>query len=355
MRYETWYALNRPRVKNFFENPKIIAPDICERSEFTLDDEGEYYIGNTGYGIVPINNTNQIRQFLLAVLNSSAAWFYIYQTSTVLENDFRRFLASYLRPIPIPQPDLEPDSADYESNFQKSVKKFETNNRLPRIEERGAFLSYLGGELTDLHKNRNHLNLALLDYLGTYSDGPTLGEMDHQPPSGLASSVLTETATSTDFETLRVTAARVERDGGDVRVLAVPYVKPTDEEEYETNSRGYATLDPVPAMELFDLSDAQADLVETFVPYAVEEADGFAGYRDNATATISPLDRLEGLTLPALADVENGIEGYVERRERAAELDEQIERTDELIDEIVYELYGLTDEEIEIVEETVGT
>jgi len=30
-----------------------------------------------------------------------------------------------------------------------------------------------------------------------------------------------------------------------------------------------------------------------------------------------------------------------------------IERTDDLIDEIVYELYGLTEEEIEIVEEAV--
>jgi len=29
-------------------------------------------------------------------------------------------------------------------------------------------------------------------------------------------------------------------------------------------------------------------------------------------------------------------------------------RTDTLIDEVVYELYGLTDEEIEIVEEAVG-
>lgn len=48
----------------------------------------------------------------------------------------------------------------------------------------------------------------------------------------------TETAESTDFETLRVTAARVERDGGDLRVLAVPYVKPADGDDYETNSRG---------------------------------------------------------------------------------------------------------------------
>ena len=40
-------------------------------------------------------------------------------------------------------------------------------------------------------------------------------------------------------------------------------------------------------------------------------------------------------------------------RERAEEFDAKIEQTDELIDEIVYELYGLTDEEIEFVEEAV--
>jgi len=40
--------------------------------------------------------------------------------------------------------------------------------------------------------------------------------------------------------------------------------------------------------------------------------------------------------------------------ERAVELDERIKRTDALIDELVYELYGLTDEEIEIVEDAVG-
>ena len=48
---------------------------------------------------------------------------------------------------------------------------------------------------------------------------------------------------------------------------------------------------------------------------------------------------------------------YLEPRDesaRAEKLDAKIERTDELIDEIVYELYGLTDEEIEIVNKEVG-
>jgi type II restriction/modification system DNA methylase subunit YeeA len=63
---------------------------------------------------------------------------------------------------------------------------------------------------------------------------------------------------------------------------------------------------------------------------------------------------LRKLTLPAVDDVREGLASYQETKERAEELEEKIERTDQLIDEIVYELYGLTAEEIEIVEEAVG-
>lgn len=66
------------------------------------------------------------------------------------------------------------------------------------------------------------------------------------------------------------------------------------------------------------------------------------------------MDRLRALTLPRVADVRDGLQSYRETVERAEELDREIERTDELIDQIVYDLYDLTDEEIEIVEEAVG-
>ena len=52
--------------------------------------------------------------------------------------------------------------------------------------------------------------------------------------------------------------------------------------------------------------------------------------------------------------VVDGLERYIDATERAEELDAKIEKTDDLIDEIVYELYGLTDEEIEIVESAVA-
>lgn len=84
------------------------------------------------------------------------------------------------------------------------------------------------------------------------------------------------------------------------------------------------------------------------------QAGGFAGFRETATKTNSLVDRLRKLTLPAVDNVRDGLESYVETMERAEELEAKIQRTDDRIDEIVYELYGLTDEEIEVVEEAVG-
>ncbi|SEF64604.1 hypothetical protein SAMN04488133_0340 [Halobellus limi] len=59
--------------------------------------------------------------------------------------------------------------------------------------------------------------------------------------------------------------------------------------------------------------------------------------------------------LPDPDDVADGLERYVDAKARAEELDEKIERADELddelIDEAVYTLYGLTDEAIETLGE----
>jgi type I restriction-modification system DNA methylase subunit len=355
MNYETWYALNRPREKDFFEYPKIIVPDICQKSEFTVDNSGEYYIGNTGYGVVPTQNDRTNRQYLLALLNSSTTWFYIYQTSTVLENDFRRFLASYLEPLPIPHQTTEQKlSDDNISYFERKLNKIhgasgDYSIKLPR-----TFLAFLGGKMTDLHKSRTELNLSLLDYIRPYSDGPTLTEVGtYQPPEGVGETRLA--ATAEEFENLRIGTVTCERESESAVVIhATARYKPDDEDAHETDRWGYTETEPMPAMRLTNLSETEADLVEAFVPVAVEEAGGFADFRETATKTNSLVDRLAALTLPDPDDVAEGLERYGEAVERAAELDRNIKRTDALIDEIVYELYGLSDEEIEIVEEAVG-
>jgi len=57
-------------------------------------------------------------------------------------------------------------------------------------------------------------------------------------------------------------------------------------------------------------------------------------FRETATKTNSLIDRLRKLTLPAVADVRDGLESYRETKERAEDLDAKIRRTDDLIDEI---------------------
>ena len=203
------------------------------------------------------------------------------------------------------------------------------------------------------------LNLSLLDHLGAYDDGPTLAEIGlTQPPRGSADSILQQTATEKpnlrvgDVDVVRESASTVE-----IRLRA--RYKPEasddlDESDFETDRWGYTETALEPALRITDLSATEADLIEAFVPVAVDEAGGFAGFRETATKTNSLVDRLRKLTLPRVADVEDGLQSYVQTKERAEELEAKIEKTDRLIDEIVYELYGLTEEEIEIVEEAVG-
>jgi hypothetical protein len=213
-----------------------------------------------------------------------------------------------------------------------------------------------------LKQKHADLNLSLPDHLGTYTDGPTLSEIGlTQPPEDSADSILRQTAA--ERPNLRVGRCEVVRESAStVEIRLTARYKPdesgahgdADADSLDTDRWGYAETDPLPALRVTDLASAEADLIVHFVPHAVEEAGGFAGFRETATQTNSLVDRLRGLTLPRLADVREGLESYVETRERAAELDERIARTDELIDEVVYDLYGLSEAERAVVEDAVG-
>lgn len=77
----------------------------------------------------------------------------------------------------------------------------------------------------------------------------------------------------------------------------------------------------------------------------------FAGYRANATTNISLRDRLFDAWFPDLDQRLTELAPFFRDAKEAAELDRQIEFTDELIDQIVYRLYGLNDQEIAVIEE----
>ena len=78
-----------------FEQPKIIYPDIAQKTEFSYDLDN-LYLGNTLY-LLPTKDL-----WLLGVLNSQLVFLFYKQTSPQIRGGFLRFIAQYVSQIPIP-------------------------------------------------------------------------------------------------------------------------------------------------------------------------------------------------------------------------------------------------------------
>ncbi|WP_096394503.1 Eco57I restriction-modification methylase domain-containing protein [Halorubrum trapanicum] len=370
--------LRRPSLPELFENTNIAIKGISGNSGISAAyNDDSYYLGypaicltlkhylkdigrsDISFSTENINQSkNHDLRFILSILNSKLMKLYfdimIFSTSqTIYSTDIRE----------IPLPDIEQNSRretdESVKEYQDILDDYLNSNLAPR-----EFLSDLDTDenelnqytmLVSLSDRMNKLSSAvldlntdILDYLGNYENGPRLPDVGLFQPS--ASNVLD--ATTEEYEKLRVGDVRAERDGTRVTISATARYKPDDEDAHETDTYGYTETEFVEAFTLVDCSEAEAALVAAFVPVAVD--DEIAGFRDNATKTNSLVDRLKAITLPDPDDVADDLDRYVETKARADELDAKIAETDRLIDEIVYDLYDLTEEEIEIVEAAVA-
>ena len=92
-----WYEIqDNIAYWRYFEEPKIVYPDIALSPQFAWDEAGRY-LANTAY-IIPCDD-----KALLASLNSPVcAWFYS-QISSQIQNGYYRFIAQYVETIPVPR------------------------------------------------------------------------------------------------------------------------------------------------------------------------------------------------------------------------------------------------------------
>jgi type II restriction/modification system DNA methylase subunit YeeA len=312
-RGEFWWELRPCDYYGVFEDGKIVYPVISKGPNFAFDSEGRY-INDKLYAIPG-------KRFeLLGILNSKLIHFWLQAELSGLRGGYQEFRATHVEELPV-MTDLE--AAD-------------------RIRQEVS-------DVIELRQRRNNLNLKLLDYLGNYAEGPDLPDIGLFQPSG--NDILNKT--TDEYDSLRIGKVKTEHDGNRVTILTTVRYKPDDEGKYETDQWGYTETGYYEAFTLADLTEKEAAFIKAFIPVAVDEGDGFAGFREHATKTNSPIDRLKAITLPKPNDVADDIERYIETKERAEELEAKIEKSDQLIDETVYDLYGLTDEEIEIVESAV--
>jgi len=336
-----------------FTNDKILLQRTRRGLErklvATLDCE-QYYNLNRVSNVVLNDGVEYELGYILALLNSELLDSYFNWVFDEYE-----VKPSHLKKLPIKDLDLSSSvsndyniSSEYTDyiNSDTTLQLFVESLRRQTDRTKHNVLSFLAQSIESDYNSLRDLNLNLLDYLGNYTEGPTLPDIGLFQP--MDSSILD--ATAEEYENLRIGDAKTKRDGRRVTIYSTARYKPENESEHKTDQWGYTETDHKKAFALTNLSEEEAALVEAFVPVTIEEADGFAGFRDNATKTNSLIDRLKAIRLPDPDEVEDDIRRYTEVKERAEELEEKIKRTDQLIDGIVYDLYGLTDEEIEVVE-----
>lgn len=320
------------RSEGLFEcDQKLFIRDISYRPVAAFDDEKLYAL-NTLYSVTAHDNTDISLKYLLAVFNSELVNVYYRQVygGTHVGGDYLRFKPMFSHRVPIPP--------------------VESAQNIYVEEDRTALevLCEATDTIREAKSMRSDLNLDLLDYLGNYQDGPELPDVGIFQPTG--SSILD--STTDDYEKLQIERSRTRQDGSTVTIEATARYKPEDEDEFETDTYGYTETEYFEAFSLTNLSDEEVALVEAFVPVAVDEEIG--GFRDNATKTNSLVDRLKAMTLPDISDVADDLDRFIKVKKRANKLNQKIEETDQLIDKIVYDLYDLTDEEIDIVESAVA-
>ncbi len=224
-------------------------------------------------------------------------------------------------------------------------------------------LARLADASAELRRERRDVTPSF-DFLDTEFDGPSVD--DHPAARRVAdaeSGVLS--ATTRTHEKLRLGTVRIEEHPDAATVWATGRYKPTPstsavpntsataDPNHVTDRWGFTETDVLPAVEFVGLTDSERTLVAEFVPYAVERNDGFAGFRSNATKTNSLVDRLGAIRLPDIDAMDDDLQRYVERKRQAEALTERLGRVTTAIDTIVYDCYGLSDDEIRIVESSL--
>jgi len=318
----------------FDRDEKLFIRDISYRPVAVYDDQ-QYFALNTLYSVVRNDAFDRSLRFVEAIFNSEFVNKFFRQIygGTHVSGGYLRFKPMFSYNIPVPNN--------------------ETLSETSTADDPVKTLSSYSETIDAAKSQKQNLNLSLSSHFGSFECDVQITDSGLVQPVGEGDSRLY--STTEEHPNLRVGTATVDRESPNtVLVEATARYKPDDQEAHETDQWGYTETEYLPAFRITDLTEREADLIEHFVPVAVDEAGGFANFRETATKTNSLIDRLKAIELPAVDDVADDLENYLETKARAEELDAKIEETDALIDEIVYELYGLTDEEIEIVEEAVN-
>jgi len=102
--------------------PKLLVPDISDRSSFSFDIQGEYAF-TSGYGILLKESFIESSKYILGLLNSKVADFYLKQVSTTIRGGFFRYFKQFIEKVPLCKMDFS--NVSDKSNHDRIVEMVE--------------------------------------------------------------------------------------------------------------------------------------------------------------------------------------------------------------------------------------
>ncbi len=353
--------LAEPRSLELFEDERIFVRRIVG-SRLILSPVSDTIIADQLLHTVKPDSSQANNAVIAALLRSRLTAYYFKKRFNRDEETFPEIRVSELDMLPIKLiNEGESDSTNLIEFYQQELEEGTLITDIyTDLVEQGlqvdvdsqnltSFIEYVVDNMVEMSEFRYSLNLSLLDYLGNYTVSTKLPDIGFFQPA--SSNILD--ATTEEYEKLRIGDVKVETDTKSATIFAKARYKPEDPDAHETDQWGYTETKYHKAFVLTDLTEKEIMLVEEFLPIAIEKANGFADFRDNATKNNSLNDRLKSVKVPKINDVEEDLARYINTVEKANKLDEKINKSDKLIDKIVYDLYNLNNEQIKIIESAV--
>jgi type I restriction-modification system DNA methylase subunit len=104
--YGNWWGLVHPIASEYFEQTKIVTPNLSKHNHFALDVENRY-IEHDCYLIILKNKDINYYKYLLGLLNSKVIEFFIRQKSPMFSGGYYKYHTQYLEQIPIREAESE--------------------------------------------------------------------------------------------------------------------------------------------------------------------------------------------------------------------------------------------------------
>ncbi len=309
-----WYGLRACDYYDQYEKPKIVYPDISNDCNFTYDEKG-YFVNNTGF-ILP-----KADKYLVAVLNSKLVKFYYSYLSTQIRGDYYRFINIYVNYIPIHPIDFSnPSEKSIHDNLVSLVDRMlSLNTRLNTIN--ADFQHYLNLRPHSMAPLRNFIDSLPV------GDKEVLKHHSGKPVS---------TIDAEKFEAFDV----MEEGEWLVFVVGYSYTGGKGKILSSSNVRALRLRIPDNSMRKFILHSLK------------DTAPGKLG-------SGNILEQLQKLKIPRLVTngegnrcaIEELMAPFLAEVAKKEALEREITEIDDAIDKKVYALYGLTAEELKIIEE----